>query len=92
MTLNICFSVKTSDGLTREEKGVLVDAGTENERIEVQGSYFYVDKDGEEHNVFYTSGKDGYKPKGDHLIPSADVETIEPPVQLPSAALASLAG
>lgn len=82
----------TSDGQAKEETGEIVNKGTENEALEVHGSYSYIGDDGQEYIVEYTAGVDGFQPTGEHLVESAGVSTKEPPVGLPSAALASLAG
>ncbi|KAM7343665.1 endocuticle structural protein SgAbd-6-like [Cochliomyia hominivorax] len=52
------------DGTAREEKAVVMNAGTENEALEVKGSYKYINEDGEEVEVFYTAGVNGFVPYG----------------------------
>ncbi|XP_018562156.1 flexible cuticle protein 12-like [Anoplophora glabripennis] len=72
------FSVDTSDKFHHEAKGELrSETGREeDEGIEVQGSYSYIGDDGKEYRVDYTAGKDGFRPAGAHLPPSAGVKKL----------------
>lgn len=65
--------------------------GQENEALSVQGFYSYIGPDGKNYSVGYTADETGYHPEGTHLPPAADVKRT-PPVGIPPAALASLAG
>lgn len=55
---------ESGDGTTREEKAVVVNPGTEDQALEVKGSYKYINEDGEEVEVFYTAGVNGFVPYG----------------------------
>ncbi|XP_065368081.1 endocuticle structural protein SgAbd-6-like [Calliphora vicina] len=58
------LSYEGGDGTTRDEKAVVMNAGTEDEALEVKGSYKYIDADGQEVEVFYTAGVNGFVPYG----------------------------
>nr|XP_023024895.1 cuticle protein CP14.6-like isoform X1 [Leptinotarsa decemlineata] len=64
------FAVETSDGLVKEERGELVDAGTNEPSSVVQGKYSYPGPDGVLYEVVYIADKDGFRAQGAHL-PSA---------------------
>ncbi|KAK7867368.1 hypothetical protein R5R35_008913 [Gryllus longicercus] len=61
------WSFRTSDGVSRSEEGVLVDAGTENEHIEVRGTASWTDANGNAYTLTYTANQDGFQPQGAHL-------------------------
>ncbi|PSN37821.1 hypothetical protein C0J52_22587 [Blattella germanica] len=56
------FSFQTSDGISREEAGQLKNAGSENEAIEVRGSYTYKGVDGKDYKVEFVANENGYQP------------------------------
>ena len=56
------YSYEQSDGHKKEETAVLTNQGTEDEALEVTGSYTYQTPDGKTYRVDYTAGKDGFKP------------------------------
>ncbi|XP_023307306.2 endocuticle structural glycoprotein ABD-5-like [Lucilia cuprina] len=58
------LSYEGGDGTTRDETAVVMNAGTEDEALEVKGSYKYINEDGEEVEVFYTAGVNGFVPYG----------------------------
>lgn len=60
---------ESADGTTREEKATLVNVGTDEESLEVNGSYKYINEKGEEVEVFYTAGKNGFVPYGTIINP-----------------------
>lgn len=53
---------ESGDGTVRKEEASVVDEGTEDEALEVKGSYKYINSEGEEVEVFYTAGKNGFVP------------------------------
>nr|AYA49901.1 cuticular protein 24 [Leptinotarsa decemlineata] len=67
------YSVETSDGQVKEERGEIVDAGTKEEHIAVQGRFSYPGLDGVLYEVVYVADKDGFRAQGAHLpvAPSA---------------------
>ncbi|XP_030560377.1 larval cuticle protein LCP-17 [Drosophila novamexicana] len=62
------FTYEGGDKSFREESGVLENAGTEDEALEVTGSYRYIDADGQLVEVHYTAGKNGFVPTGTHIL------------------------
>lgn len=60
-------SYATSDGVNREEEAVLKNAGTENEAMEVRGSYSYIGPDGVTYTIRFLANEDGFQPEGDHI-------------------------
>ncbi|KAM7343662.1 cuticular protein 47Eb [Cochliomyia hominivorax] len=63
------FSYEGGDQTQREEVARVVDAGTEDEALEVSGSYRYIDEEGRTVEVHYTAGKNGFVPVGTHILP-----------------------
>ncbi|XP_046979615.1 endocuticle structural glycoprotein SgAbd-5 [Schistocerca americana] len=57
------FAYRTSDGIARQEQGALKNAGSENEAIEVQGSYTYKGVDGKDYTVTFVANENGYQPR-----------------------------
>ncbi|XP_017038788.1 endocuticle structural protein SgAbd-6 [Drosophila ficusphila] len=60
---------ESADGTSRSEEAVVVDKGTDKEALEVKGSYKYVNDLGEEVEVFYTAGVNGFVPYGSSINP-----------------------
>ncbi|KAH8371362.1 hypothetical protein KR093_007082 [Drosophila rubida] len=58
------FFYQSEDGTHREETAVVVDAGTENEHLEISGNYSYFDADGKEVVVNYKANDHGFVPEG----------------------------
>ncbi|CAK1604172.1 unnamed protein product [Parnassius mnemosyne] len=59
-TGNYFFSYLTSNGITRQESGHLVNAGQPDEHVDVEGFYSYTDSDGVLQNIYYTADANGY--------------------------------
>ncbi|XP_053963879.1 endocuticle structural protein SgAbd-6-like [Anastrepha ludens] len=57
------------DGTSRKEEASVIDEGTEDEALEIKGSYKYINSEGEEVEVFYTAGKNGFVPYGSIINP-----------------------
>ncbi|XP_061377853.1 endocuticle structural glycoprotein SgAbd-5-like [Danaus plexippus] len=58
---NYNFRYTTSNGISRQETGTLVNEGLTNEHIEVRGSYSYIQPDGRLETVEYTADENGFK-------------------------------
>ncbi|XP_023954527.2 endocuticle structural glycoprotein SgAbd-5-like [Bicyclus anynana] len=85
---NYRFSFKTSNGISREETGAIINTGQSNEFIAVRGRYSYIDEDGKQIIVEYTANENGYnilKPTPEDIIPF-------PAAPLPGNVVASLLG
>lgn len=67
LNIRIFFSFETSNGISQQEQGTLVNAGTENESIQVRGQYSYVGADGRTYTVIYIADENGFQPQGDHI-------------------------
>lgn len=44
-----------------------MDVGTDDEAIQVRGSFTYTGSDNVVYTVTYTAGKEGFVPSGDHI-------------------------
>ncbi|KAE9524595.1 hypothetical protein AGLY_014645 [Aphis glycines] len=58
---------ETGNGIFAEERGVMLNKGTENEANSVVGSYKYISPEGVPIEVTYTAGVDGFRAYGAHL-------------------------
>lgn len=61
------FKYETGNGIFAEERGVILNKGTENEANSVVGSYKYMSPEGIPIEMTYTSGVDGFRAYGAHL-------------------------
>ncbi|XP_017470790.1 PREDICTED: larval cuticle protein 8-like [Rhagoletis zephyria] len=61
------YSLKTSDGTSKQEDGHLVNPGAEDEHIVAQGSFSFVGDDGQTYTVNYIADENGFQPQGAHL-------------------------
>ncbi|KAF7269291.1 flexible cuticle protein 12-like [Rhynchophorus ferrugineus] len=61
------FNYETSNGIQQQEQGTLQNAGTENEVIQVRGSFTYTGPDGVTYTVTYIADENGFQPQGAHL-------------------------
>lgn len=77
------FNYEGGDQSYRQETGTLTNAGTEDEALEVTGSYRYIDAEGNTVEVTYTAGKNGFVPIGT-IIPSEISELAKAAADLPS--------
>ncbi|XP_067634221.1 larval cuticle protein 1-like [Eurosta solidaginis] len=64
------FSYEGADGNYREEVGIVKNAGTDDEKLEVSGSYRYYDREGQLIEVHYTADENGYVPQGTNILPA----------------------
>ena len=76
------FSYEGGDQSVRQEQGVIENAGTEDEALEVSGMYSYIDADGNTVEVHYTAGKNGFVPIGT-IIPKEITELAKSTAFLP---------
>ncbi|KAH8233514.1 hypothetical protein KR026_009124 [Drosophila bipectinata] len=60
---------ETANGIVHNEEATIQDKGTEDEALEIKGSYKYINDLGEEVEVFYTAGKNGFVPYGTSINP-----------------------
>lgn len=65
----ILFSCRyeTSNGISQQESGELVNPGQENESIAVRGQFSYTGQDGVTYTVTYVADDNGFRPEGAHL-------------------------
>ncbi|NP_001166267.1 cuticular protein RR-1 family member 34 precursor [Nasonia vitripennis] len=56
------YSYEQSDGHKKEETAVITNQGTEDEALEVTGSFQYQTPDGKTYRVDYKADKDGFHP------------------------------
>ncbi|KAH8280451.1 hypothetical protein KR018_007745 [Drosophila ironensis] len=76
------FSYEGGDQSFRQEQGVIENAGTEDEALEVSGSYRYIDAEGNTVEVHYTAGKNGFVPVGT-IIPNEITALAKAAADLP---------
>lgn len=76
------FMYEGGDQSFRQEQGVVENAGTEDEALEVSGSYRYIDADGNTVEVHYTAGKNGFVPVGT-IIPGEITALAKAAADLP---------
>ncbi|KAH8291050.1 hypothetical protein KR054_008051 [Drosophila jambulina] len=76
------FSYEGGDQSVRSEQGVIENAGTEDEALEVTGMYSYIDADGNTVVVHYTAGKNGFVPVGT-IIPAEITALAKAAADLP---------
>ena len=56
-----------TDGSKRQEVGIVMNPGSEEEYLVVKGSYSYVDQSGNEVVVEYIADENGFQPQGTHI-------------------------
>ncbi|CAG9771910.1 unnamed protein product [Ceutorhynchus assimilis] len=61
------FAFETSNGISQQEQGTLQNAGSENESMQVRGSFSYTGADGVTYTVTYIADENGFQPQGAHL-------------------------
>ncbi|XP_066253475.1 cuticle protein CP14.6-like [Euwallacea similis] len=61
------FNFETSNGISQQEQGTLQNAGSENEIMQVRGSYSFTGADGVVYTVTYIADENGFQPQGAHL-------------------------
>lgn len=57
------FAFETSNGIARQEEGKVANLGSENEAIQVHGSYTYTDVSGKKITVNFVADENGYRPQ-----------------------------
>ncbi|VEN51664.1 unnamed protein product [Callosobruchus maculatus] len=76
------WSLETGNGIVAQEQGQIKNGGSENEAVEVQGSFQYQAPDGTPISMNYIANEGGFQPQGDHLptpppIPPAIQRALE---------------
>ncbi|XP_011253423.1 endocuticle structural glycoprotein SgAbd-3 [Camponotus floridanus] len=61
------YTYNADTGIQAQESGHLNNMGTNQEALEVRGSYSYTDKEGNTFQVSYIANENGFQPKGAHL-------------------------
>ncbi|KAJ8921600.1 hypothetical protein NQ315_010506 [Exocentrus adspersus] len=61
------FAYETSNGLSQQESGSVINQGSENESISVRGQYTYTGADGVVYTVNYIADDNGFQPEGAHI-------------------------
>ncbi|KAH8270258.1 hypothetical protein KR018_006334, partial [Drosophila ironensis] len=67
------FSYLSEDGTHRREEAVVRNQGTEDEYLEITGSYSYFDATGKEVTVTYKADDHGFVPEGGPILPQISV-------------------
>lgn len=62
-------SYENSDGSGREERGIVIHRGEENEGVAVEGLYYFIDEEGKRVEVTYKADDNGYVPHGGDVNP-----------------------
>lgn len=57
------FAFETSNGIAREETAKLNNIGTDNEAIEIHGTYSYTDANGKKVTVTFVADENGFRPQ-----------------------------
>lgn len=60
------YSYETSNGISHESEGHVINAGAENEAVAVSGSFKYTGPDGVTYSVSYVADENGYQPQVSH--------------------------
>lgn len=61
------FGYESADGTFRDEIGEVKNPGTEDEYVVVEGSYKYIDSNGETVEVRYRADENGFVPYGKNI-------------------------
>lgn len=57
------YRYKQSDGTVQAQFGEIKNRGSENEYLDVRGSYSWISPDGVRHSFSYVANEDGYQPE-----------------------------
>lgn len=63
-------SFEGADGSSRQEKGIVINPGTDNEAVIVEGTYKYLDAENKPVQVHYTANEKGFLPDGGLIDPA----------------------
>nr|AAL16187.1 larval cuticle protein precursor [Apriona germarii] len=61
------YAYDTSNGISAQENGQVINAGTDNEAIAARGQFTYTGPDGVQYSVSYTADENGFQPVGAHI-------------------------
>ncbi|XP_011185891.1 flexible cuticle protein 12-like [Zeugodacus cucurbitae] len=61
------YNYETSNGISEQATGSLLNKGSENEAISVQGSFSYIGDDGQTYTLKYVADENGFQPQAAHL-------------------------
>ncbi|XP_060651613.1 uncharacterized protein LOC132788298 [Drosophila nasuta] len=61
------YGYETSNGISAQQEGQVVNAGAENESISVRGQFQFTGNDGVVYSVSYVADENGFQPQGAHL-------------------------
>lgn len=64
------FAFEGADGSYRQEKGIVLNAGTEDEVLSVEGVYRFINAENQPQEVHYTSNDKGFVPSGGEIDPA----------------------
>ncbi|XP_032669919.1 endocuticle structural glycoprotein SgAbd-2-like [Odontomachus brunneus] len=76
------YSYSTGNGIQAQEQGQLAKIAADEDALRAQGSFSYVDADGNSFGLNYVADENGFQPKGDHLptpppVPAAILKALE---------------
>lgn len=76
------YSYSTGNGIQAQEQGHLVKISANEDALRAQGSFSYVDTNGNPVGLSYVADENGFQPKGDHLptpppVPAGILKALE---------------
>ncbi|XP_026276145.1 larval cuticle protein 65Ag1-like [Frankliniella occidentalis] len=76
------YEYETENGIKADARGNLVNAGTENEALNQQGSFSFVADDGQTYSITWVADENGFQPQGAHIpvpppIPEEILKALE---------------
>ncbi|XP_026276157.1 larval cuticle protein 65Ag1-like [Frankliniella occidentalis] len=76
------YEYETENGIKADARGNLVNAGSENEALNQQGSFSFVADDGQTYSITWVADENGFQPQGAHIpvpppIPEEILKALE---------------